>query len=161
MNNRSPKEIGIAFYTAFQQLDSDAMTSLYHSDIQFHDPAFGSLHGSRAKAMWQMLCDSQKGKNFTVDYEVVEAIEQKVVINWNARYTFSQTNRKVHNFITATMEIRDGLIINHQDNFNLYAWSKQALGWKGYLLGFTSFFQKSLQQKTNHLLDKYIKRSEN
>jgi hypothetical protein len=68
---------------------------------------------------------------------------------------FSRTGRKVHNKISASFVIEDGLILEHIDEFNLYNWSKQAMGIKGYLLGKTSFFRNKLQQKTNLLLNEF------
>ena len=49
------------FYDAFNNLDAETMLSCYHKDITFEDPAFGKLNNSKTKAMWKMLCDSQKG----------------------------------------------------------------------------------------------------
>ena len=56
------------FYTAFKNLDAETMVSLYQDDIMFEDPAFGVLKGEEAKAMWRMLVESQKGKNFQVSF---------------------------------------------------------------------------------------------
>lgn len=141
-----------AFYDAFQNLDGKKMVSFYHKDIIFEDPAFGILEGNRAKAMWQMLCESQKGKNFRV--ETSDITENTA--HWEAFYNFSKTGRKVHNKIDAQFEFKDGLIIGHKDNFNLHNWAKQAMGFKGWLLGNTSFFKRKLQSQTNYLLDSYI-----
>ncbi|GAB4164782.1 MAG: hypothetical protein Tsb0033_26330 [Winogradskyella sp.] len=146
------KDLIDAFYDAFQNLDGKKMASLYHKDIIFEDPAFGVLEGNRAKAMWQMLCESQKGKNFRIE---VSNITENTA-HWEAFYNFSKTDRNVHNKIDAKFEFKDGLILRHKDTFNLRDWAKQALGFKGYLLGNTSFFKKKLQSQTNHLLDKYI-----
>ena len=52
------------FYESFQKLDSNGMVDCYHQDIVFEDPAFGILKGERAKNMWRMLCENQKGKDF-------------------------------------------------------------------------------------------------
>jgi hypothetical protein len=70
-------------------------------------------------------------------------------------YTFSQTGRKIHNKISASFVLKDGLIVEHTDTFNLYNWSKQAMGFKGILLGRTSFFKNKLQQRTNSLLNRF------
>jgi limonene-1,2-epoxide hydrolase len=141
-----------AFYDAFQNLDGKKMVSFYHKDIIFEDPAFGILEGNRAKAMWQMLCESQKGKNFRV--EASDITENTA--HWEAFYNFSKTGRKVHNKIDAQFEFKDGLIIGHKDTFNLHNWAKQAMGFKGWILGNTSFFKRKLQSQTNYLLDSYI-----
>ncbi len=140
------------FYQAFHQLDAQKMTSYYHKDVIFEDPAFGILKGKQASAMWHMLCESQKGKDFIV--EASDITENSA--HWEAFYTFSKTGRKVHNKIDATFEFKDGLIIKHTDNFNLHNWAKQAFGLKGWLLGKTSFFKEKLQSQTNSLLNKYM-----
>ena len=148
-----------SFYQAFQHLDAEKMVSCYHPEIEFEDPAFGKLKGERAKNMWRMLCASQKGKDFRVIYNVVEVNKETAKASWEAFYTFSQTNLKVHNKISASFVIKDGLIIQHVDDFNLHNWSKQALGFKGFMLGKTNFFKKKLNQQTNHLLDKFEQNS--
>lgn len=141
------------FYEAFKNGDSEAMNACYHDDIEFCDPAFGVLKGDRAKAMWTMLC--QNGKDVKVEYSNIKADEDKGSAHWEARYTFSQTGRKVHNVIEAKFEFKEGKIIKHTDDFHLRTWAKQALGFKGFLLGGTSFFQKKLNEQTSNLLTKF------
>jgi len=145
------------FYEAFKNLDAEGMAACYHDDIVFEDPAFGILKGEKAKNMWRMLCGSQKKGNdaFVVEYSNIEASNDKGSAHWEAHYNFSQTGRKVHNIIDAEFEFKDGKIIRHTDTFDLHAWSKQALGLKGMLLGWTSFFKGKLQQQTNGMLRKF------
>ena len=143
------------FYEAFSSLDAENMVKYYHPDVVFQDPAFGELKADRAKNMWRMLCHSQKGKGFKVKYQVIDFNKEKASAQWDAFYTFSQTGRKVHNKIFASFVIENGLIMEHIDEFNLYNWSKQAMGIKGYFLGNTSFFRNKLQQKTNLLLNEF------
>lgn len=145
------KELIDNFYTAFNQLDAEAMVACYHDDIVFEDPAFGKLKGEKAKNMWRMLCESQKGQDFKVTHSEVTDDSSY----WEAFYTFSRTGRKVHNKIQAKFEFKDGLIIKHSDYFNLHKWAKQALGFSGSILGWTGFFKKKLQGQTNHLLNKF------
>lgn len=142
------------FYTAFSKFDAETMANCYHDDVVFEDPAFGVLKGTRAKNMWKMLCGSQNGKAFKVTFSEVTENSAK----WEAFYTFSQTNKKVHNKVTAHFEFKDGKIIKHTDDFNLHNWAKQALGFKGLLLGGTSFFKKKLNAQTNSMLSKFEKK---
>jgi ketosteroid isomerase-like protein len=144
------------FYTSFNNLDAEKMCSCYHNDIVFEDPAFGILKGNRAKAMWQMLCESQKGKDFKVVVSNIKTNDDKGLAHWEAFYTFSKTGRKIHNKIDAKFEFKDGLIIKHTDNFNLHKWAKQAMGIKGVLFGGMGFFRSKLNTQINKLLDKYI-----
>ena len=143
------------FYQAFKELDAEKMADCYHKDVIFEDPAFGILKGEQVKNMWRMLCESQKEKNFKVSFNDVVSSGENGSAKWEAHYLFSQTGRKVHNIINAQFEFKDGKIIKHIDSFNLYNWSKQALGFKGYLLGWTSFFKKNLNSQTNNLLQKF------
>jgi len=138
------------FYSAFQNLDAKGMAECYHDRIVFEDPAFGILHGERARNMWRMLCASAKDLN--IEYSDVSVEKNAGTANWTADYTFRRTGRKVHNVISAEFVFEDGKIIRHTDLFDLHSWAKQALGAKGFLIGGTSFFRKKLQQQTNRLL---------
>ena len=146
------------FYRAFDNLDAESMIDCYHKDIKFEDPAFGVLKGEKAKNMWRMLCHSQKGKDFKVKASNIVYNNMKGTADWEAYYTFSKTGRKVHNVISAEFEFKDGKIINHFDQFDLYKWSKQAFGFKGLLLGWTTFFKKKLNAHTNKLLSEFEKK---
>ena len=145
------------FYKAFQNLDAERMAECYHGDIVFEDPAFGVLKGERASNMWRMLCDSQKGKDFKLIYSNVKADENTGSALWEAFYTFSKTGRKIHNPVQAQFKFKDGKIINHMDSFDLYKWSKQALGYKGAVLGKTLFFKNKVRYNTSKMLDEFEK----
>ncbi len=146
------------FYDAFARLDSATMKACYADDAFFKDPAFSELQGEQIGLMWEMLCDSQQGKDFEVTYRILSSEENAAKVHWEAKYIFSKTGRKVHNVIQANITLESGLIKQHLDSFNLHKWASQALGFKGWILGGTSFFQKKLQQQTNRMLRKYIKR---
>lgn len=141
------------FYEAFKKGDSATMNACYHDDIEFTDPAFGTLKGADAKAMWTMLC--KNGTDLKLEFSNIQADANKGTAHWEAWYTFTKTGRKVHNIVDAKFEFKDGKISKHVDHFNLRNWAKQALGFQGLLLGGTSFFQKKLQQQTNGMLAKF------
>lgn len=147
------KESINSFYTAFQQLDAATMNSFYHEDIVFTDPAFGTLHGDDARAMWSMLC--KNATDLKVEFSGIEVNGDMGKAHWEAWYVFSQTGRKVHNVIDAEFEFKDGKIIKHTDTFNLHKWAKQALGFKGWLLGGTGFFKKKIHETTHRALEKF------
>lgn len=134
------------------------MLECYHDNITFEDPAFGVLHGEDAKNMWRMLCQTQRGKEFKVITSNIEYTPEAGKARWEAFYTFSKTGRKVHNVIHATFKLKDGKIINHEDRFNLYKWSKQTMGLKGILMGWTPFFRKKLNNQTRFLLSEFQKK---
>ncbi len=153
------KNIIEEFYDAFSNLDAERMVECYHKDIIFEDPAFGKLKGEKAKNMWRMICQGQKGKNFIVKVSNIKYDSRNSTgsAHWEAHYVFSQTGKKVHNIIDAKFEFKNGKIIKHIDSFNIHTWAKQAMGFKGFILGGTNFFKKKLNIQTNQLLENFEK----
>ena len=133
------------------------MAALYHPEAFFEDPVFGRINQKRAAKMWEMLCSSDKLD--AIDFKILEVDGQEVSVFWEAYYRFGKKDRPVHNKIHARMRIKDGLIIDHKDEFSVYRWATQAIGSSAYLLGWTSFFQKKLRQESNRSLDKFISRT--
>ncbi len=153
MNTR---EIASGFYSAFAKADAETMISFYDDKIEFEDPAFGKLKGNDAKMMWQMLIERSRG-NLKVSHQLNESSETIAKVNWTAVYPFSKTGRIITNHIEAIMIMENGKIIKHTDYFNLWKWSRQAMGWKGFILGWTPFFRKKLQQQTRKMLQQYMR----
>ncbi|MFN8259251.1 MAG: nuclear transport factor 2 family protein [Bacteroidales bacterium] len=151
-------EIIRKFYDSFINGNAEAMVDCYDQNIIFSDPAFGELKGEDAKNMWRMLIGRSNG-NLKISYDNVVANDKKGSANWTAEYVFSQTGRKVINKIAASFEFENGKIIKHSDHFNLWKWSRQALGLKGLLLGWSLFMKSKIQQQTNHLLNSYTKKT--
>jgi ketosteroid isomerase-like protein len=131
------------FYQAFQRLDAEAMAACYSTDVRFSDPVFVGLQGREAGDMWRMLCT--RAADFSLTYDGVEADDQRGSAQWVARYTFSQTGRTVVNVIRAEFVFRDGCIVEHRDHFDLWRWSRQALGLKGWLLGWLPAVQAAIR----------------
>ena len=123
------------FYQAFQRLDAEAMAACYTEDVLFSDPAFGELRGRDAGDMWRML--TTRAKDFSLVFDNVRADPRTGSAHWVATYLFSQTGNTVINDIQARFVFRDGKICEHHDSFDLWRWSRQALGFKGWLLGWT------------------------
>ncbi|SHG84271.1 SnoaL-like domain-containing protein [Flavobacterium fluvii] len=146
----------IKFYTAFSNGDATQMCECYHPNIKFSDPVFGLLKGKDVCKMWKMLLEKSKG-NIKIDFSEIKADDYKGSARWVATYNFSKTNRKVVNSIYAQFQFKEGLIIKHTDDFDIWKWSKQAFGLKGILLGWTGFMQKRIQKQALSSLNKYEK----
>jgi hypothetical protein len=78
-----------------------------------------------------------RAKDFSLTFDNVRSDERTGGAHWVATYLFSQTGNTVVNDIQAQFVFRDGKICEHHDHFDLWAWSRQALGFKGVLLGWT------------------------
>jgi ketosteroid isomerase-like protein len=141
-----------SFYDAFSRRDWAAMGACYHPDVHFSDPVF-DLHGERARLMWQMLCT--RGRDLTIAFRNVSAEGDHGRAHWDATYTFSATGRKVLNRVDAAFTFRDGLIVRHEDSFDFYAWSRQALGLPGLLLGWSSLLQNKVRAQAARGLESF------
>lgn len=133
------------FYGAFAQRDADGMAACYAPDVVFGDPAFGTLRGDEVGDMWRMLCG--RAKDLSVRHGNVAADDTRGSARWEADYLFSQTGRMVHNRIEAAFVFRDGLIVEHRDRFDLWRWSRQALGLPGLLLGWSPVVRNKVQRQ--------------
>jgi ketosteroid isomerase-like protein len=147
MNDLNPSEQHSAlitrFYEAFNRLDAEAMAACYTDDVLFSDPVFGELRGREAGDMWRML--TSRAKDFSLRFDNVRADDRSGGAHWVATYLFSQTGRTVVNDIRARFVFRDGKICEHHDTFDLWRWSRQALGAKGALLGWAPFVQNAIR----------------
>ncbi|MBX9753413.1 MAG: nuclear transport factor 2 family protein [Pseudomonadaceae bacterium] len=133
------------FYRAFQRQDAEAMAACYAADVQFSDAVFVGLKCREAGDMWRMLCS--RAKDFSLRFTAVQADEQHGSARWTAQYTFSATGRTVVNEIRAEFVFKDGLIIEHRDHFDLWRWSRQALGLRGLLLGWLPPVQAAIRRQ--------------
>ena len=147
-------------YTAFAALDADTMATCYAEEATFDDPAF-SLKGRREiSGMWHMLCAATLAKNradWRLEFSDVRADDNSGHAHWEAFYRFSVSNRLVHNVVEADFIFTpDGLIASHTDRFDFWRWSRQALGYGGWVLGWAPYFQKQVRVQTRAALTNYL-----
>ena len=145
------------FYACFQARDGAGMAACYHRDAVFSDPAFGELRGPQVGAMWAMLCG--RSKDLSLNFSGVEADDERGRARWDARYTFTQTGRKVHNRIDAKFLFRDGLIIRHEDSFSFWRWARQALGPAGLLLGWAPPLRAKVRRTARGNLESFMRKA--
>ncbi|NOY27507.1 MAG: nuclear transport factor 2 family protein [Oligoflexia bacterium] len=147
-------ELITRFYTAFALHDGVTMASCYAPEATFSDPVFPSLRGPQIGAMWRMLCD--QGTDLVVRSSQIQADEATGSAHWDADYTLSTTGRFVNNHIDARFTFTDGKIAKHVDNFDLYAWTRMALGPVGLLLGWTPLVQKQVRAQAAKGLRRWL-----
>ena len=144
------------FYAAFARRDAAAMAACYAPDATFRDPVF-DLAGAEVGAMWAMLC--ARGDDLALDWRDVRADDRAGSAHWEPRYTFTATGRPVHNVVDAAFTFRDGRIAAHVDRFDLWRWTRRALGIKGTLLGWTPPVQNAVRRRARRGLDAWIARA--
>jgi ketosteroid isomerase-like protein len=113
-------------YDALDRGDGETMGACYAPDARFRDPAFGELNGEQIGGMWRML--TSRATDLDVELRSHDADEERGSANWVATYTFTATGRSVLNDIQARFRFRDGLIVEHYDEFSFRRWASQAFG---------------------------------
>ena len=145
------------FYTCFKNSDYKGMQACYSDKARFSDPVFQQLSATEVKAMWEMLC--KRAKDLDLEFGDIKANETEGSASWTADYTFSQTGKKVTNHIKARFKFENGLIVEHNDHFNFYNWSRQAFGLPGLLLGWTPFMKKKVRASARKGLNAFMNKS--
>jgi ketosteroid isomerase-like protein len=154
MQNNDNARLIEQFYTCFQRKDHAGMIACYHPAVEFTDPVFQTLKGKQVGAMWHMLIE--RGKDLTLEFSSVEATGDSGKAHWEAKYPFSSTGRPVHNVIDAVFTFQDGKIFRHRDHFDLWKWTRMALGTSGILLGWSPIVQNKVRATARAGLDKFI-----
>ena len=147
------RELIRTLYGALGRKDGEAMAACYAPTARFRDPAFGELSGEEAGDMWRMLTD--RAEDLSVELVEHEAGEDSGSARWIARYTFTQTGRKVTNNGRASFRFAGGLIVEHVDEFSFFAWSRQALGPLGLALGWTPLLPALFRRRARSGLDEF------
>ena len=142
------------FYAAFGRRDGEAMAACYTPDASFSDPVFTDLRGREPGAMWRML--TSRGTDLEIRLVEHDAGDDTGSAHWLADYTFTQTGRKVHNDVQAEFRFEDGLIADHRDRFDFYAWARQAMGPTGLLLGWTPVIKGATRKRARAGLDEFM-----
>ncbi len=155
MNNN--EELIQSFYDAFARLDYVTMQNCYAADPIFNDPVFGILQRDEVRAMWEMLC--KNAKDFSLQAEKIEVDGEYGTCSWTATYTFSKTGRRVVNKVKAHMRIENGKITEHTDEFDIYKWSRQALGLPGILLGWSGYLKNKIRFDAKKKLQMFMDKS--
>lgn len=141
------------FYAAFAAREGAGMSACYHDDATFKDPVF-DLRAGEVGAMWRMLCS--RGTDLRVEASNLMAEADTGSADWQAWYSFSATGRSVHNRVHSRFRFVDGRIIEQVDTFSFAAWSRQALGPFGLVLGWTPWLKQKVRSNARAALEQYI-----
>jgi hypothetical protein len=111
-----------SLYSSLRDNNPEKAAACYAADAQFEDIAFRLKGRESILQMWRLVCSREVG----VTFDSVVADDQHGGANWVAKYTITDTRRKVTNPTTAQFDFRDGLIVNHRDHCDAMAWATQA-----------------------------------
>lgn len=141
------------FWKALAAKEAVTMGDCYADDATFEDEVF-QLRGAECGMMWRMLF--QGAADLRIKTHPLQIRDGIATGTWEAWYTFSGTGREVHNKIRSRFVVRDGEIVDHKDEFAFYKWSRQALGMKGWALGWTPFVRKAVRKQGRKRLEKWM-----
>lgn len=136
------------FYAALARRDAESMAACYSDDAVFTDPVFGELRGGAVRDMWRMLLGRSSG-DMTIEARFLGGAGDGTTQQMLAKiaYTFSRTGNRVVNEIATWMKFRDGRIVQQVDDFDFFAWARQAFGVTGWLIGWTPWFRRKVQRE--------------
>lgn len=129
------------------------MAACYHPRATFHDPVFPHLRGEEVGRMWRMLLAG--ARDFDLSYADVRADDAAGAAAWEARYSFGRARRPVRNRVRSRFEFRDGRILRQVDSFDLWAWSRMALGAPGLLLGWAPPMKERIRRDAARRLARF------
>jgi len=145
------------FYAALDAGDAHAMAAAYADDAHFSDPVFGALDAPEVRAMWHML--TGRATDLRVRARDIEADDKQGRAHWQATYTYTATGRTVTNEIEARFRFKDGRIVVHDDRFDLWRWSRMALGPVGWLMGWSPPVRRRIRHQARRALERHRSRA--
>jgi hypothetical protein len=150
--------MGVAerFFEAFMVRDHYTMGLLYAEHATFSDPVFPLLNAKGARLMWQMLLS--RAEDLGIEVRILEDSPARARVDWVAHYTFAATGRPVVNRIRTEMTISAGKIVQQVDAFSLWRWSRQALGARGWLLGWTPLVRDKVRAQAAKSLREFARK---
>jgi hypothetical protein len=151
--------MGVAerFYEAFMVRDHYTMGLLYAEHATFSDPVFPLLNARGARTMWKMLLT--RAEDLGIEVKILEDSPTHASVDWVAHYTFGATGRAVVNRVHTEMAISLGRIVSQVDSFSLWRWSGQALGARGWLLGWTPLVRNKIRAQAAQSLREFARKS--
>ncbi|MEZ5173735.1 MAG: nuclear transport factor 2 family protein [Bacteroidia bacterium] len=149
------QEIASEFYKAFAAANPEGMLHLYDPNITFSDPVFGILKAEQVFAMWRMLVRP----GVDIRFSEPKVSGDRVIVAWEARYTYTPTGRKVLNKVKAAMTIKDGKNYRASRHGSLWRWSAQAPGATGYLLGWSPVVKRKIHSMANARLRVFMEKN--
>jgi ketosteroid isomerase-like protein len=144
-----------ASWTTVEQLfhatrtrDADAMLAAYAEDAVIGHPLLGRLtKGAYAAALQVFL---RQTPVYELTFQINRAGIDSVEAEWALAYVFQSTGRAIRTEGESRFQIAATRIVRQHDDFDRREWSRQALGFSGYILSFVpgwrSFLERELRQ---------------
>jgi hypothetical protein len=148
------------FFLAYQQHSYPRMHALLSREVHFSDFAF-DIEGHRVFAMWQWFClpDKNRAPVSVPWFGDIGADGDGITARYRVAYTYGAARRPVDYEIRSRFLIRDQLIIDHHDEGDIRAWSRQAIGELPSRFSRTPLFNWFIRHQAQKKLDAFIANS--
>jgi SnoaL-like domain len=140
--------IAFKLYEAFRTRNFLRINECYHDNAIYSSPFFDSLKKNEILAMWKAFLLNDSTMELTHSDILAEDVgEQLGEANWEVKYTYRDTKRRVNLEIKSKLQFKGGKVFRHEDSFNFYLWATQAYEIQGVLFGIFGFFRNKIKRK--------------
>ena len=143
------------FFKSLKMNEYQQLNGCCSEHVVYFDPIFGLLERNKLIGLWEML--SKNAKGLTIDYgEIVPVDDEYYTCDWSITYYYPPTGRKVQSSIKSYFLLKEGKIEEYSNAYSIHDWSKQAIGFTGWLFGWNRFFQQSIKNKAQKALISFL-----
>ncbi|MFA5899664.1 MAG: nuclear transport factor 2 family protein [Hyphomicrobium sp.] len=133
-------------FLALRRRDATGVAACYDQDAVFSSPIIGDVRGADVEALWRAIfaatCDS------TLSFTIVDLGLTSARVEGIAKYSLLASGRSVTSRFNSALHIRDLRVMQHDDNFDAWAWASMALGPTGLLLGWSKAWRRRMVANT-------------
>jgi hypothetical protein len=148
-NNQTANQLIVRFFEAYNQNDWQSIARCYHDKASFSDPIYPDLREESIVYLWFDRLATRK--KVDLKFRVVFADERKVQVEWSGLSPLHGRSVRINGL--STFALWDEAIVRHVDEYSFVDWSRQALGWKAWLMGGLRFYQTRVQRSARSQLD--------
>lgn len=147
--NQDSAAVVIRFFESYQKNDWQNMARCYHDKASFSDPIYPDLREESIVYLWFSRLAARRVVD--LQYRVLFADDRKAQVEWSGLSPLHGKSVQIKGL--STFALWDATIVRQVDEFSFVQWSRQALGWKGWLLGSLRFYQARVQRSARSQLD--------
>jgi len=133
----------VKYLQAIKEQDLKTISSCFHEEAEFYEPAYGKLTGPKIAAWWTFFF--AQAKEFHSEFDSLKVNGDKATVHSEHWYYWNATGAGVHNLVESEFDFKDGKIFRQIDNYNLNAWAFQALESK--FMGWTNKSREAEQER--------------
>jgi hypothetical protein len=144
------------YFDAFSKGDYRTMRSLCDPKITFNDPVYTSLQGKSVFALHHFMAERRICPTITI--RSISEKGNRVKVKWTNEYEYATYKTHISIDVRSIFHFEHTSIISQTDQYNLWKWSKMALGFTGTYLGWTPMFRSTLRRSSQQSLATFIQK---